>query len=73
MIKIATLSLRQMNSRVRTHAHHIYMACPKSKCTDFPMYEMVKEHFVDVYRYVGSDLGCMSMLVSTGLVESVVR
>jgi len=27
---------------------------------------------VDVYRYIGSDLGCMSILVSTGLVEPVV-
>ena len=26
-----------------------------------------------MYRRVGSDLGCMSILVSTGLVESVVR
>jgi hypothetical protein len=49
------------------------MACPKSKCTNFPMYEFVKLHLVDVYRRVGSDLGCRSILVSTGLVESVVR
>jgi len=28
---------------------------------------------MDVYRNVGSDLGCMSILVSTGLVEPVVR
>ena len=28
---------------------------------------------VDVYWYIGSDLGCMSILVSTGLVEPVVR
>jgi len=37
------------------------------------MYELVTQHFVDVYRRVDSDLGCMSILVSTGLVESVVR
>ena len=49
------------------------MVCPKSKCTDFPMYELAMWHLVDVYRYVGSDLGCMSILVSTGLVEPVVR
>jgi hypothetical protein len=49
------------------------MACPKSICTDFPMYELVTQHLVDVYRRVGSDLGCMSILVSTGLFESVVR
>ena len=51
----------------------IYVVCPKSKCTDFPMYELTKQHIVDVYRYVGSDLGCMSILVSTGLFEPVVR
>ena len=37
------------------------------------MYVLVMEHLVDVYRCVGSDLGCTSILVSTGLVESVVR
>ena len=37
------------------------------------MYELVMWHLVDVYRYVGSDLGCMSVLVSTRLVELVVR
>ena len=49
------------------------MAYLKSKCTDFPMYELVMYHLVYVYRRVGSDLGCMSILVSTGSVESVVR
>ena len=49
------------------------MVCLKSKCTDFPMYELVASHLIDVYWRVGSDLGCMSLLVSTGLVESVVR
>ena len=39
------------------------------------MYELVTEDLVDVriYRPVGTDLGCMSVLVSTELVESVVR
>ena len=37
------------------------------------MYELAKQHLVDVYRYVGSDLGCMSILVSAGLVEPVMR
>jgi len=50
-----------------------YVVCLKSKCTDFPMYELETWHIIDVYRRVGSDLGCMSVLVSTGLVESVVR
>ena len=50
-----------------------YMVCPKRKCTDFPMYELAMKHLVDVYRYVGSHLGCMSILVSTGLFEPVVR
>ena len=50
-----------------------YVVCPKNKCTDFPMYELAKQHLVDVYRYVGSDLGCMSILVSAGLVEPVMR
>ena len=50
-----------------------YVVCPKSKCTDFPMYELATKHLVDVYRYVGSDIGCMSILVSIGLIESVVR
>jgi len=36
------------------------------------MYKLVKQHLVDVYQWVGSDLGCMSILVSAGLVESVV-
>ena len=49
------------------------MACLKSKCTDFPMYELVMYHLVDVYRRIGSDLGCMSILVSNRLAESVVR
>ena len=49
------------------------MVCPKSKCTDFPMDELVMQHLVDVYQRVGSDLGCMSILVSTGLVASVVH
>ena len=49
----------------------MYEVCPKSKCTDFPMYELVTWHLVDVYRRFGSDLGCMSILVSTGLVKSV--
>jgi len=35
------------------------------------MYELVMWHLVDVYRHVGSDLGCMSIFVSTGLFESV--
>ena len=51
---------------------NVYVVCPKRKCTDFPMYELATKHLVDVYRYVGSDLGCMSILVSTGLVEPVV-
>jgi len=50
-----------------------YMVCLKSKCTDFPMYELVALHLVDVYWRVGSDLGYMFILVSTGLVGSVVR
>jgi len=37
------------------------------------MYELVAQHLVEVYWRVGSDHGCMSLLVSTGLVESVVR
>ena len=37
------------------------------------MYEKATWHLVDLYRYVGSDLGCMSILVSTGFVEPVVR
>ena len=49
------------------------MVCPKSKCTDFPMYELATKNLVDVYRYLGSDFGCMSILVSTGLVEPVMR
>jgi hypothetical protein len=37
------------------------------------MYELVKQQLVDVYWRVGGDLGCMSILVSIGLVESVMR
>jgi len=36
------------------------------------MYELATYH-LDIYRYVGSDLGCMSILVSTGMAEPVVR
>jgi len=49
------------------------MVCPKSKCTDFPMYDLVMWHLVDVYWRIGSDLGYRFILVSTGLVESVMR
>jgi len=49
-----------------------YVVCLKSKCTDFPMDELVM-HLVDVHQHVGSDLGCMFKLVSTGLVASVMR
>ena len=51
----------------------MYEVCPKSKCTDFPMYKLVTQHLVDVYRHVCSNFGCMSTLVSTQLVESVVH
>ena len=51
----------------------VVLVCLKSKCTDFPMYELVASHLIDVYWRVGSELGCMSLLVSTGLVESVLR
>jgi len=37
------------------------------------MYELVMQHLVDVYQRVGNDLGCMSILVSAGLVESFMR
>jgi len=37
------------------------------------MYELVTQHLVGVYQRVGSDLGCMSILVSSGLVESLMR
>jgi hypothetical protein len=50
-----------------------YVVCLKSKCTDFPMDELVMLHLVDVHQRVGSDLGCMFKLVSTGLVASVMR
>jgi len=51
----------------------LYVVCPKSKCIDFPMYELATMLLVGLYRYVGSDLGCMSILVSTGSVKPVVR
>ena len=37
------------------------------------MYELVTWHLVDVYRRDCSNFGCMSILVSTELVESVMR
>jgi hypothetical protein len=49
----------------------LYVVCLKSKCTDFPMDELVMKHLVDVYQHVGSDLGCIFKLVSAGLVASV--
>jgi hypothetical protein len=54
------------------HAKYRYEVCPKSKCTDFPMYDLGMQHLVDVYRRVGNDLGCMYILIQTGSVESVV-
>ena len=51
----------------------MYEVCSKSKCSDFPMYELVTWHLVDVYRRDCSNFGCMSILVSTELVESVMR
>ena len=33
------------------------------------MYELVASHLIDVYWRVSSDLGCMSLLVSTGVVS----
>jgi hypothetical protein len=48
-----------------------YEVCPKSKCTDFPMYNLGTQHLVDVYRQVGNDHGCMYILVQTGSVEYV--
>ena len=63
--------LKNSQKKLLSTGSHTYEVCPKS--TYFPMYEMVMQHLVDVYRRIGSDLGCMSILVSTGLVESVVR
>jgi len=37
------------------------------------MYKLVKWHLIDLYWRIGSNLGYMSILVSTGLAESVVR
>jgi hypothetical protein len=48
----------------------VYEVCPKNNCTDFPMYDLGKQHLVDVYRRVGNDLGCMYILIQTGSVES---
>ena len=81
---ISTIILSWLNSHVsctnrlihsnRTYIYiYIYMVCLKSKCTDFPMYELAAKHLVDVYWRVGSDLGYMFILISTGLVGSVVR
>jgi len=49
-----------------------YVVCRKIKCTDFPNYEFAT-YRLDVYWYIASELGCMSIQVSTGLVEAVVR
>jgi len=37
-ICIKILSITYIYIYIHTH---MYMACPKSKCTDFPMYELV--------------------------------
>jgi hypothetical protein len=37
----------------------IYEICPKSKCTDFPMYDLGLHHLVNVYRRVRNDLVCV--------------
>ena len=49
----------------------IYTVCPESKSTDFPMDELATWHLVDVYQRIGSDLGCMLNVVSTGSAQSV--
>ena len=49
-----------------------YTICPESKCTDFPMDKLATWHLVDVYQRIGSDLGCMLNVVSTGSAQSVV-
>ena len=50
----------------------VYTVCLESKCTDFPMDELATWHLVDVYQRIGSDLGCMLNVVSTGSAQSVV-
>ena len=67
---------QEVHSKLKTihsETNHRYVVCLKSKCPDFPMYESIAYHVVDVYWPVGSDLGYMFILVSTGLVASVVR
>jgi hypothetical protein len=44
---------------------NIYEVCPKSKCTDFPIY--------DLGTRVGNDFGCMYIIVQTASVEFVVN
>ena len=53
-------------------AWYTYTVCPESKCTDSPMDELAMWHLVDVYQRIGSDLGCMLNVVSTGSAQSVV-
>jgi hypothetical protein len=48
-----------------------YEVCPKSKCTDFRMYDLGTQDLVDIYQRVGNGLGCMYIFVQTGSVESV--
>jgi hypothetical protein len=36
-----------------------FEVCPKTKCTDFPMYDLGTQHLLGVYRRAGNDLGCM--------------
>jgi hypothetical protein len=50
----------------------LYEVRPKSKCTDFWMYDLGKQHLIDVYRRVGNVLGCMYILVQSGSVKSIV-
>jgi hypothetical protein len=37
----------------------VYEVCPKSKCTDFPMYDLGTQHLLDVQRRVDNILACM--------------
>jgi hypothetical protein len=48
-----------------------YEVCPKSKCTDFPVYDLGTQHLVDIYRRVGYDLGCIYIIAQTKSFESV--
>jgi hypothetical protein len=47
---------------ITVYDKYTYEICPKSKCTDFPLYDLGRQH-LGVYWQVGNNLGCVYILI----------